>query len=110
MKEFRGLERRRGSSGRDRVDHRPGSHPDLCNAAAGCLVGVAARQRKGKGFFFVSSYTKSTDGFVYIGREQVAAGSRAWRDEGQWVHPHERIEPVGPSEMSERKRQVWGSV
>jgi hypothetical protein len=30
-----GLERRRDSSGRDRVDHRPGSHDDRANAVAG---------------------------------------------------------------------------
>lgn len=38
LRELRGLERRRGTSGRDRVDHRPGSHDDLANSAAGCLV------------------------------------------------------------------------
>jgi hypothetical protein len=38
LKELRGLERRRGPSGRDRVDHRPGQHDDLANAAAGALV------------------------------------------------------------------------
>jgi len=38
LRELRGLERRRGTSGRDRVDHRPGSHDDRANAAAGALV------------------------------------------------------------------------
>jgi hypothetical protein len=42
MRELRGLERRRGASGRDRVDHRPGQHDDRANAAAGALV-LAAR-------------------------------------------------------------------
>lgn len=37
LRELRGLERRRGSSGRDRVDHRPGSHDDLANAVAGVV-------------------------------------------------------------------------
>jgi hypothetical protein len=41
LRELRGLERRRGTSGRDRVDHRPGSHDDRANAAAGALVLVA---------------------------------------------------------------------
>jgi hypothetical protein len=35
LAELRGLERRRGTSGRDRVDHRPGSHDDRANALAG---------------------------------------------------------------------------
>ena len=33
-----GLERRTGRSGRDSVDHMPGGHDDLVNAAAGALV------------------------------------------------------------------------
>jgi hypothetical protein len=37
LRELRGLERRRGVSGRDRVDHRPGAHDDLAVAAAGVL-------------------------------------------------------------------------
>ena len=35
LRELRGLERRRGPSGRDRVDHSPGSHDDRANAVAG---------------------------------------------------------------------------
>jgi hypothetical protein len=42
LREFRGLERRRGASGRDRVDHGPGSHDDLANSAAGALVLAAS--------------------------------------------------------------------
>lgn len=36
--ELRALERRRGTGGRDRVDHRPGQHDDLAAACAGALV------------------------------------------------------------------------
>jgi hypothetical protein len=46
LRELRGLERRRGSAGRDRVDHRPGSHDDRANAAAGVLTLVSRDQRK----------------------------------------------------------------
>ena len=35
LRELRGLERRRGAAGRDRVDHAPGAHDDLANAVAG---------------------------------------------------------------------------
>jgi hypothetical protein len=38
LRELRGLERRRGSRGRDRVDHGPGQHDDRANAAAGALI------------------------------------------------------------------------
>ena len=43
LRELRGLERRRGTSGRDRVDHAPGAHDDWANAAAGALVLAANR-------------------------------------------------------------------
>jgi hypothetical protein len=42
VRELRGLERRRGTAGRDRIDHRPGAHDDRANAAAGALT-VAAQ-------------------------------------------------------------------
>jgi hypothetical protein len=37
LREFRGLERRRGTAGRDRIDHGPRGHDDQANAAAGAL-------------------------------------------------------------------------
>ena len=45
LRELRSLERRRGSSGKDRVDHRPGSHDDLANAVAGVMSLLPARTR-----------------------------------------------------------------
>jgi hypothetical protein len=43
LRELRGLERRRGLAGRDRIDHRPGQHDDRANAVAGTasLLGKA---------------------------------------------------------------------
>jgi hypothetical protein len=53
LRELRGLERRRGTSGRDRVDHRAGSfHDDRANAAAGALLACAARPRSTFGLAF----------------------------------------------------------
>ena len=52
LRELRGLERRRGTAGRDRVDHRSGSHDDLANAAAGCLSLLAAQQAQGEAFMW----------------------------------------------------------
>ena len=40
LRELRGLERRRGSSGRHKVDHRPGFHDDRANAATGSMRGL----------------------------------------------------------------------
>lgn len=45
LRELRGLERRRGTAGRDRVDHRSGQHDDLANAVAGVVVNLAARRQ-----------------------------------------------------------------
>lgn len=42
LRELRGLERKRGASGRDKVDHRHGSHDDQAVACAGALVNTAA--------------------------------------------------------------------
>ena len=39
------LERRTGRSGRDYIDHMPGGHDDVINAAAGALVEAGAPQR-----------------------------------------------------------------
>ncbi|HEV2160902.1 MAG TPA: hypothetical protein VGR52_01515 [Stellaceae bacterium] len=41
--QFAGLERRTAASGRDRIDHGPHGHDDLCNAVAGALVLAAQR-------------------------------------------------------------------
>lgn len=38
VNQFSGLERRTSRGGRDSIDHRPGAHDDLANAAAGALV------------------------------------------------------------------------
>jgi hypothetical protein len=45
VRELRGLERRRGTSGRDRVDHAPGAHDDSANAAAGLVELLVGRSR-----------------------------------------------------------------
>lgn len=43
LRELRGLERRRGASGRDRVDHGPGAHDDRANAVAGVVSLLAGK-------------------------------------------------------------------
>jgi hypothetical protein len=45
LRELRGLERRRGPSGRDKVDHRINSHDDRSNAIAGAVLAASARER-----------------------------------------------------------------
>ncbi len=42
LAEMRGLERRRGTAGRDRVDHRPGAHDDRANSVAGVVYLASA--------------------------------------------------------------------
>ena len=45
LRELRGLERRRGPSGKDRVDHVPGAHDDRANALAGVAHLILTRRR-----------------------------------------------------------------
>lgn len=45
LRELRGLERKRATTGRDRVDHAQGAHDDVANSAAGALVLVAKSAR-----------------------------------------------------------------
>lgn len=45
-----GLERRTARGGRDSIDHTPGGHDDVANAAAGALVFAAGRPNKADGF------------------------------------------------------------
>ena len=46
LRELRGLERRRATAGRDRIDHAPRQHDDQANAAAGALVLAAGRDAR----------------------------------------------------------------
>lgn len=45
LRELRMLERKRGASGKDRVDHPPGGHDDLANAVAGVAGMLLTRQQ-----------------------------------------------------------------
>lgn len=47
LRELRGLERRRGTAGRDRIDHRSGSHDDRANTVAGVLSAIGRRRPPG---------------------------------------------------------------
>jgi hypothetical protein len=55
LRELRGLERRRGSSGRDRVDHRPGEHDDRANVVAGIAHAVGVQKRPRAGFGWITT-------------------------------------------------------
>jgi len=55
LRELRGLEPRRGSSGRDRVDHRPGEHDDRANVVAGVAHAVGVQRRPRAGFGWITT-------------------------------------------------------
>jgi hypothetical protein len=55
LRELRGLERRRGTAGRDRVDHRPGSHDDRANSLAGAAWLVSQSLGSGYNIAILSS-------------------------------------------------------
>ena len=54
-----GLERRTARGGRDSIDHGPGGHDDLINAASGSLV-LAAQERQ-QGYWLGGSFDTSED-------------------------------------------------
>lgn len=54
-----GLERRTSRSGKDTVDHRPGGHDDLANAAAGALVLASTTSGSFTGFIAVATRSGS---------------------------------------------------
>jgi len=45
LRELRGLQRSRGTTGRDRVDHRSGQHDDLANSVCGAISLLTAKKR-----------------------------------------------------------------
>ena len=68
-----GLERRTSRSGKDAIDHAPGGHDDLINAAAGALVAVLA-----------TSGQMSPESIENFGRTVVDVGYRSkWRIPGE---------------------------
>lgn len=46
INQFAGLGRRTSSSSRDRIDHGPGGHDDISNAAAGALIAATSADRR----------------------------------------------------------------
>ena len=74
-----GLERRTARSGRDSIDHAPGAHDDVANAAAGALLGA------------LNAHKRRT----LFGSYGYGGGRITWRDPetGQEIDP-DTLEPV----------------
>jgi hypothetical protein len=71
-----GLERRTARGGRDTIDHAPGAHDDLANAAAGVVALVLGRKR---GVSWADIY--GPDGVVTVGLRAFDE-KRGWRQLG----------------------------
>lgn len=93
LRELRGLERRRGAAGRDRVDHRPGAHDDRACAAAGALVLASARRRE-------SLLVWGSDGRE--SREQTLARRQRRDDEAKSLREHAAERRLWAATMRER--------
>lgn len=72
LRELRGLQRMRGSSGKDRVDHPRGQHDDLANACAGAAV-LAQEHRTVAADMSINTSMESPS---YWGNEPAGSG---WR-------------------------------
>ncbi len=90
-----------------RVDHRVGKNDDHAFAVALALAGIMSVPA---GFTLEStSFTKSYfTGLYRVGAEPEPARAPSRADVHQ-LHPHERREVNGPSEMSERRRVAWAN-
>ena len=69
-----GLERRTGRSGKDSVDHAPGGHDDVINAAAGALV-LAARKANRPELKVWGGYVAEAPGETF---EEMVARRGSW--------------------------------
>ena len=78
LRELRGLERRRGTAGRDRIDHRPGQHDDRANAAAGAVVLAAGRDpaRDARLLSWVMSVNRADDNSRELPDNPMSASAR----------------------------------
>jgi hypothetical protein len=62
VSQFAGLERRAGPMGKEKIDHGPGGHDDLCNAAALAMVSATTVQRGPRLFFGQISKPRQSNG------------------------------------------------
>lgn len=91
LRELRGLERRRGNAGRDRVDHAPGAHDDLVNALGG-VVHLLGAERPELYFLGGETIPQSVEELQAEadadrqrrGKESAADILRACRTTGYW--------------------------
>lgn len=90
LRELRGLERRRGTAGRDRVDHAPGagSHDDRANAAAGALVLAAGRN--------ATAAAEVTRWALNVGLTSRVGGQPAFRWRPMGARGHDGNQPRRP--------------
>jgi hypothetical protein len=96
-----------------KITHPSSGHDDWANAIAGAVYLIASRS---KDFAPISwSMNKSSDGSGGFSdgpgqRSEISRPDRIRRqeDQGPWVHPAERLDQVGPPEMSRRKANAWG--
>ncbi|WP_334539576.1 terminase large subunit domain-containing protein [Bradyrhizobium sp. AZCC 1708] len=64
--QFVGLERRTARGGRDSIDHAPGAHDDLCNAAAGAILTAYGADRSRLRMFTVVDGLASGSGGIEL--------------------------------------------
>ncbi len=95
LRELRGLERRRGPSGRDRVDHSPGSHDDRANSVAG-VASLLTRERTDPGIT-ITGYSPAPDEPSLWTSEPRLMQSSGWCWEGDVIgRPPGTVDARGP--------------
>jgi hypothetical protein len=93
--QFASLERRTSPIGKDRVDHGPSGHDDLCNSAAGALVNVTLPGHPAPVFGTYSLGGSVSNRFGYSGNGDSRPTrfedfpAEHWAAQGHF-HPHDR--------------------
>jgi hypothetical protein len=78
INQFVGLERRTTRSGRDSIDHAPGAHDDLSNAAAGVLVATSERFKLPQPVFGTYGIDGNFGGWPLRQKSRLEIEAAAW--------------------------------
>jgi hypothetical protein len=112
--QFVSLERRTFPTGKDRVNHSPGGHDDLCNAAAGALE-LASHTPAQRRMVGATWWSKQT-GFVEPGRGAIVPGGLSYGAEvpSHYLKNGQSGEPwrgyTTDAGVSTRGGRWWGPV
>jgi hypothetical protein len=100
LREMRGLERRRGPSGKDRVDHVRGAHDDRANSLAGVAHLLLGWRRLG-----LTAHDLFGDGGSQSAYDPDGNYDPEWRKRDKWREHDQALDPPDPA--AEEALAAW---